>query len=379
MRFPELRFLDRFDSLVPLLMIPGIYALGELAAAFAPGLGTNGPQLLVWGFCISTVALYHCTFTINSLAHRFGSRRYETSDSSRNNFLLSLLTFGEGWHNNHHHYPGSVRQGFRWWEIDVSYYVLQRPWPLLGLVWDLRPVPARVLAAGENAVKVAVVGTGISGLVAARELHARARPRRLRGRRVDRRAHEHRRRRRPRTGRSRSTPGFIVFNEKTYPNFCALMRQLGVAWQPSDMSFSVRCERTGLEYNGTSTRTGSSRSARTSCARPSGAWSATSCASTARLRPSSSRATTTRPSASSSSAAATRATFVEQHMIPMGAAIWSARPDSMRAFPLRFLVQFFHNHGFLQVDGRPQWLVIRGGSREYVEPADRPVPLTGSG
>ena len=144
-RFPELRFLDRFDTLVPLLLLPAFFALGEVMARLWPSLGTSGLQLVVWGFCISTVALYHGTFSINSLAHRFGSRRFKTKDESRNNFWLSLVTFGEGWHNNHHYFPGSVRQGFYWWEIDVSYYLL-RVMSWLGLVWDLRPVPARVLA-----------------------------------------------------------------------------------------------------------------------------------------------------------------------------------------------------------------------------------------
>jgi stearoyl-CoA desaturase (delta-9 desaturase) len=100
----------------------------------------------VWGFCISTVALWHATFTINSLAHRYGKRRYATRDDSRNNLWLALLTFGEGWHNNHHHYPGAARQGFYWWEIDLSWYAL-RALAALGLVWDLKLVPARVRAA----------------------------------------------------------------------------------------------------------------------------------------------------------------------------------------------------------------------------------------
>ena len=81
--------------------------------------------MLVWGFFVSTVVLYHATFTINSLAHRFGTRRYATRDDSRNNCWLALLTFGEGWHNNHHHYPASARQGFYWWEIDLTYYGLR--------------------------------------------------------------------------------------------------------------------------------------------------------------------------------------------------------------------------------------------------------------
>ncbi len=146
-RYPELRFLDRYDALVPLLLAALLFAAGEWLAWAAPGLGTDGWQLVVWGFAISTVALYHVTFTINSLAHRFGRRRYATRDDSRNNFWLALLTFGEGWHNNHHHYPASARQGFRWWEIDIAYYFL-RLLALTGLIWDLRPVPAGIRDAG---------------------------------------------------------------------------------------------------------------------------------------------------------------------------------------------------------------------------------------
>ena len=142
-RFPELRFLDRFDAFVPLLLGVLLYATGAALEQWAPGLNTNGMQLLVWGLCISTVVLYHATFTINSLAHRFGRRRYATSDDSRNNPWLALLTFGEGWHNNHHHFPGSARQGFYWWEIDLTYYGLKLL-AALGIIWDLKTVPARV-------------------------------------------------------------------------------------------------------------------------------------------------------------------------------------------------------------------------------------------
>jgi len=146
-KFPELRFLDRFDALVPVLSIGGFYLLGMgLAAA---GFQTTPWQIVIWGFCISTIVTHHVTFTINSLAHVFGSRPYATGDDSRNNLVLSLLTFGEGWHNNHHRYPGSVRQGFRWWQIDLSYYGL---WFLskVGLVWRLNPVPSKVVAEGRK-------------------------------------------------------------------------------------------------------------------------------------------------------------------------------------------------------------------------------------
>jgi stearoyl-CoA desaturase (delta-9 desaturase) len=140
-RFPELRLLDRFDIAVPVALAVGLYALGAWLQAHAPGLGTSGPQLLVWGFFVSTVVLFHVTVTINSLAHRWGRRRYATPDDSRNNWLLALLTFGEGWHNNHHHFPGSVRQGVAWYEVDLTWYGLKAlSW--LGLVWDMKSMPA---------------------------------------------------------------------------------------------------------------------------------------------------------------------------------------------------------------------------------------------
>lgn len=129
-RYPELRFLDRFDIAMPALLATTLFVIG-------------GAQWLVWGFFISTVALYHATFTVNSLAHVFGRRRYATRDRSRNNWFLALLTFGEGWHNNHHHFPGSVRQGFYWWEVDLTYYVL-RLLAALGLIWDLKTVPVAI-------------------------------------------------------------------------------------------------------------------------------------------------------------------------------------------------------------------------------------------
>ncbi|HEY1726569.1 MAG TPA: fatty acid desaturase [Steroidobacteraceae bacterium] len=140
-RYPELRLLDRFDILMPVLLATTLFVLGQHLSASRPQLGTDGLQLVVWGFCISTVVLFHATFTINSLAHRFGSRRFGTRDNSRNNWLLALITFGEGWHNNHHRFPGAARQGLRWWEYDLTYYGLSLlSW--LGLVHDLRPYPA---------------------------------------------------------------------------------------------------------------------------------------------------------------------------------------------------------------------------------------------
>jgi stearoyl-CoA desaturase (delta-9 desaturase) len=142
MRYPELRFLDRFDIVPPIALAALLFFGGNALADAYPQLGTSGAQLLIWGFFISTVVLHHVTFTVNSLAHRFGRRRYATRDDSRNNWWIALLTFGEGWHNNHHHFPGSVRQGFYWWEIDLTYYLL-RAMAACGLIWDLKTVPAR--------------------------------------------------------------------------------------------------------------------------------------------------------------------------------------------------------------------------------------------
>jgi len=143
-KFPELMFLDRFDALVPILLGFSMYGLGAFLQHHAPGLHTTGGQMLIWGFFISTVALGHGTFTINSLAHVFGRRRYETNDDSRNSFALAMVTLGEGWHNNHHHYPAAARNGFFWWEIDITYYML-KVLEACGIIWDLRQVPPELL------------------------------------------------------------------------------------------------------------------------------------------------------------------------------------------------------------------------------------------
>jgi stearoyl-CoA desaturase (Delta-9 desaturase) len=150
LRFRELQFLNRWHIIPPVVLAVVVFAFGAGLNAAFPQLGTSGAQMLVWGFFISTTLLYHGTFTINSLAHVLGKRRYETTDSSRNSALLAVITLGEGWHNNHHHYPGSERQGFFWWEIDVSHYLL-RMLSWVGLVSDLRSPPATVLAAGREA------------------------------------------------------------------------------------------------------------------------------------------------------------------------------------------------------------------------------------
>jgi stearoyl-CoA desaturase (delta-9 desaturase) len=134
-RYKELVWLDRQPYLPAILL------------GVATWLIAGWPGLVV-GFCWSTVVLWHATFTINSLAHVVGRRRYVTGDESRNNWLLALLTMGEGWHNNHHAYQVSVRQGFRWWEFDPTYYAL-RALSWVGIVWDLH-VPPKAVVRGEH-------------------------------------------------------------------------------------------------------------------------------------------------------------------------------------------------------------------------------------
>ena len=145
LKYPELRLLDRFEIVIPIVFAVALYGLGVLLDALWPGLETSGWQILVWGFFISTIMVYHVTYLVNSAAHVLGRRRFVTKDDSRNNLVVALLTFGEGWHNNHHHYPNSARQGFFWWEIDITYMIL-RALSWVGIVWDLRPVPAHMMA-----------------------------------------------------------------------------------------------------------------------------------------------------------------------------------------------------------------------------------------
>ncbi|HRJ71623.1 MAG TPA: acyl-CoA desaturase [Terrimicrobiaceae bacterium] len=142
-KYPELVFLNRFDLIGPLLLFAVLFLFGFLLETFAPGLGTNPWQMIVWGFFISTTVLFHATCAVNSFAHVVGSKRFATADESRNSLILALITLGEGWHNNHHHFQSSARQGFYWWEIDISYYLLKLL-SAAGIVWDLRAVPERV-------------------------------------------------------------------------------------------------------------------------------------------------------------------------------------------------------------------------------------------
>ena len=131
-RYPELVWLNRYWWIPPILLGVAVYAL----------LGVQG---LCVGFFLSTVLLWHGTFLVNSLAHVIGWQDYPSGDESRNSWTIALLTLGEGWHNNHHYYQACNRQGFRWWQVDMTYYVTKLA-ELVGLVWDVREPPADVIS-----------------------------------------------------------------------------------------------------------------------------------------------------------------------------------------------------------------------------------------
>jgi len=132
-RYPELMWLNRYHLVPPTVVGAAIWLIW-------------GMPVFVWVCLVAVVAQWHVLFTSNVLCHVIGSQRFDTSDNSRNNALFGILLMGEGWHNNHHHYPSSARQGFFWWELDLTYFVL-RMLKTVGIVWDLREVPERVLLA----------------------------------------------------------------------------------------------------------------------------------------------------------------------------------------------------------------------------------------
>lgn len=220
-------------------------------------------------------------------------------------------------------------------------------------------------------MRIAVVGTGISGLVAARELSRHhdvevfeAEPR------LGGHTHTHDIEVPGRADPLVIDTGFIVFNDRTYPNFRRLLDELGVAEQASDMSFSVHNEATGLEYNGTSLNTLFAQ--RRNLVRPRFWGMVRDILRFYREAP----AVLKNPDRDLTlgrflAEGRYGRTFIEDHLVPMGAAVWSARPEALWDFPMEFLVRFFDNHGFLQVDERPQWKVIAGGSRSYIEPLTR--------
>ena len=146
-KLPELRFLERHYYAVHVLHALALLAVGEMLHQLRPDLDTSGLQLVVWGSIVSTVCSYQLIWSANSFCHKFGRRRFDTRDDSRNNVVVALLTLGDGWHNNHHYWPVSARHGFRWWELDINYLILRfLSW--FNVVWDLRVPPSSVYASG---------------------------------------------------------------------------------------------------------------------------------------------------------------------------------------------------------------------------------------
>ncbi|QIV94105.1 acyl-CoA desaturase [Allofrancisella frigidaquae] len=123
-KYPELVWLDKFSHLSFFLYLVGLFVIGSFVAYKYPNLGTSGLNFVFFGGILSTVLLYHTTFSVNSICHIFGSKDHLTTDNSRNNWFIAILTFGEGWHNNHHKFAYSVRNNLKFWQIDITYIIL---------------------------------------------------------------------------------------------------------------------------------------------------------------------------------------------------------------------------------------------------------------
>ena len=342
---------------------PRRYTPGALLERFCAGdSAPTACSFSLWGFAVSTVAVWHATFAINSLAHTLGRRRYATRDDSRNSFGLALLTFGEGWHNNHHRYPAAARQGFRWWEIDLTYYAL-RVLAATGLIWDLRAVPlghSRRRRARGAAVKIAIVGAGIAGNTAAYRLqaehdvtvfeaddyvgghthtvdvehggvHVRGRHGLHRVQRLD---------------LSRASSPCSPARCRDPADDDELQRQLD--------------ERTGLEYNGTS------------LAALFAAPAQSALAAFLRMLV---RRRSLQPRHGAFSTRTTSFTLgdllAERRYCRLLPRITSSpwprdlvgRSDHVHGYPARFLLASSHNHGLLRVDDQPQWRTIKAARR----------------
>lgn len=155
---PEIVFLDRFYVVPPAMLAAAMYLAG-------------GTAWLVWGFCLATTTLAHATFAINTVNHMFGSRRFDTIDQSRNNAVTALFAAGEGWHNNHHRYQRAARNGFYWWELDLTWYVI-RAMGALGMAWDIQSVPDRIYAEA-RAAKARRAARKVPGILETFETTAR--------------------------------------------------------------------------------------------------------------------------------------------------------------------------------------------------------------
>lgn len=143
MKHKELYWLNKYHFVPPVVLALAVYLVGNKVNGTGFFDWGAGVSTLLIGFFLSTIILFHGTFTINSLMHKIGKQRYKTGDQSRNSLVLALVTLGEGWHNNHHYYQSAAQQGFYWWEIDITYYII-RALGALGIVWDIRGVPVKV-------------------------------------------------------------------------------------------------------------------------------------------------------------------------------------------------------------------------------------------
>jgi len=157
-KYPELRWLDRWCLLPPLALAIGLWGAGSIMETLRPEWGTSGFQMLAWGFFVGTVAQHHSTFSVNSVAHVFGSQRFKTRDQSRNNAFVALVALGEGWHNNHHQFPSTERQGIYWWEVDITHGILKvLSW--FGIVHSLRETSKAMVDAALLAQQTTTVPT----------------------------------------------------------------------------------------------------------------------------------------------------------------------------------------------------------------------------
>lgn len=139
-KYPEILWINKYYFVPPVVLAVSMYYLGVWLGNVRPEWGTNGLQMLAWGFFLSTVILYHGTFLVNSATHIFGKKVYPTPDESRNSMIIALITMGEGWHNNHHFFPSNESQGLEWWQIDMSHYII-KGLSKVGIVWDIMRIP----------------------------------------------------------------------------------------------------------------------------------------------------------------------------------------------------------------------------------------------
>lgn len=185
-RLPEMRLLQQYSFVVPLAYALMLYLLGAAWGRLDPAAGVSGTQLAFWGAVLSTACVLHVALSVGSVAHLYGTRPFATRDDSRNNVVLVLLLFGDGWHNNHHYCPSSARMGFRWWQIDPNYAML-RLLARIRVVWDLKAPPREAIRSprlgvvGSVAKQAVEVDRDVLGRIRLRERDRRAELQGIRG------------------------------------------------------------------------------------------------------------------------------------------------------------------------------------------------------